>query len=69
MSLILEINVVILVSLQHTEVPLLQWDAVDHDEVIQVVLGRCCCCCCRHPPSLWKQCGGGGWQDRDKRKK
>lgn len=32
----------ILVSFQHTQVPLLQGDAVDHDEVIQVVLGRCC---------------------------
>lgn len=32
----------ILVSIQHTQVPLLQGDAVDHDEVVQVVLGRCC---------------------------
>lgn len=35
-------NVSILVSIQHTQVPLLQGDAVDHDEVVQVVLGRGC---------------------------
>ena len=32
----------VLVSFQRTQVPLLQGDAVDHDEVVQVVLGRHC---------------------------
>lgn len=36
-------NESLLVSFQHTEVPLLQGDAVDHNQVIEVLLGRCCC--------------------------
>lgn len=33
---------IILASIRHTQVPLLKGDAVDHDEVVQVVLSRGC---------------------------
>lgn len=49
-------NVSILVSVQHTQVPLLQGDAVDHDEVVQVVLVGCCSYWC--PASLGKSMRG-----------
>lgn len=35
-------KVSVLVSVHHTQVPLLQGDAVDHDELVQVLLGGRC---------------------------
>lgn len=47
----------ILVSIQHTQVPLLQGDAVDHDEVVQIMLG---CCCSYWDPSTLED--GVSWR-------